>query len=394
MNVLIVTDAFPPGSGGSGRSTAVLAKALKRRGHRVRVAVARVQLSRQTAWNGIAVDEVEIPRPRVGNARAREQTFARGLQRALGEEAWDVVHAQHWLSAGASRAACPRLPLVVTVRDYWPVCIWSTLLSGRRACPGCTYARRVVCVGRHRPSLWPLAPVAPPFIERELRRRTRILNQAAAVIAVSDHVGRTLPRRADVHVVPNLLELEDQSALPPREFPQRYVLFAGKLEPNKAPDRLLPILNAAGCGLTLVIAGSGSLEGVIRADARRRGHPVRFLGWVDETRLAGLVRHASALLFPSGWQEPLSRVLVDALGLGAVLVVQPTGGTEEVVVDGESGLTGHTVEELGAALARVLADDSLAQHLREGAQRFARKRLSAEVVLPRVEAVYASVVDD
>ncbi|HSF18062.1 MAG TPA: glycosyltransferase family 4 protein [Vicinamibacteria bacterium] len=393
MNVLVVTDSFPPGSGGSGRSTAVLARALMRRGHRVRVAVPRLEPSRRTAWQGVDVDEIEVPRPSPGNARTRERAFASGLKCALGEEAWDIVHAQHWLSAGAARTACPRLPLVVTVRDYWPICIWSTMLSGRHLCPGCTFGRRVVCAGRNRPSLLPLAPLMPPFIERELRRRGRILDEAAAVIAVSGHVGKTLQPRARVHVIPNLIELDDPPTHPPREIPEPYVLFAGKLEPNKAPDRLFPILDAAKCRTTLVVAGTGSLLARLRAEARGRGYPVRFLGWVDEMRLDGLMRHASALVFPSRWQEPLSRVLLDALGLGAVLVAEPTGGTEEIVVEGESGLTGRTVEELGAALARVLADEALAQQVREGAERVARLRFSADVVMPKLEALYASVVD-
>ncbi len=45
MNVLLTTDSFPPGGGGSGRSTAALARALSRRGHRVRVVVARPEPS-------------------------------------------------------------------------------------------------------------------------------------------------------------------------------------------------------------------------------------------------------------------------------------------------------------------------------------------------------------
>jgi glycosyltransferase involved in cell wall biosynthesis len=163
----------------------------------------------------------------------------------------------------------------------------------------------------------------------------------------------------------------------------------GKLEPGKAPDRLLPILGAARAEIPLLVAGSGSLEG----DLRAKGGNVRYLGWVEESRVLALIKHADCLLFPSRWQEPLSRVLLDAIALGAVIVAEPTGGTEEIVVDGESGLLGRGVDELARALRRVLDDPSLTQRLREGAQRRAEAVFSEGVVLPRVEILYRSVCE-
>lgn len=391
MNVLLTTDAFPPGSGGSGRSSATLASSLVRRGHRVRVVVGRKAPQGQTQWEGVAVSEVVIPDAAPGG-RARERAFAEGLTRVLGDEAWDVVHAQHWLSAMASHSVCPLLPRVVTVRDYWPVCIWSTMLSGREPCPGCSYARRVVCVGRRRPWLWPVAPLLPPVVGAELSRRERVLRKASAVVAVSGYVATTLPLDA-VHVIPNFVERESigvHDERPP-DVPERYVLFVGKLEPNKAPDRLLPILDAARCDVPLVIAGTGSLTERLRNDATRGGHDVRFLGWVDDQKALALMAHAAAVVFPSRWQEPLSRVLIDGMGVGAVLVVEPTGGSEDAVVHEESGLLGRTTGELGAALARVLTDSALATRLREGAEARARARFSDDVVLPQLEAVYREV---
>jgi glycosyltransferase involved in cell wall biosynthesis len=387
MNVFLATDAFPPGAGGSGRSTAVLARALAKRGHRVRVAVARAELQGQKEWQGVEVSEVEIPKAAFGNAREREEAFASGMSLAIGEEPWDLVHAQHWLSAGASRRALPRLPLVVTVRDYWPVCIWSTMLSGSVPCPGCSYTRRVLCVGRRRPALWPIAPVVPPFVGLELRRRVEALLSAKAVTAVSRYVAGTLPL-GGVHVVPNVLESPLPPPTPrPADVPERYVFFAGKLEPGKAPDRLLAILDAAGTSLPLLVAGTGSSSSALRSASR----DVRLLGWVSEERVLALLEHADAVLFPSRWQEPLSRVLLDGLAAGAVLVVEPTGGTPEIVVDGESGLHGRGDRELADALARVLSDAALARRLREGARERARAVFSEDVVVPVVESIYRSV---
>lgn len=390
MNILLTTDAFPPGSGGSGRSTATLAAALARREHRVRVVVGRAEPQGQTDWEGIPVSEIPMPKAALGS-HARERALTEGLKQALGDEAWDLVHAQHWMSAMATRAACPQLPMVVTIRDYWPVCIWSTMLSGSKACPGCSYVRRVVCVGRHRPLLWPLAPVLPPMVGAELARRQRALVEAKAVVAVSEFVGKTLPLD-NVDVVPNFLGALDVELPRPDDLPERFVLFVGKLEPNKAPDRLFSILEEARTEVPLVIAGAGSLSAALRDKAKSLRNDVRFLGWVPEERALQLVQHAAAVLFPSRWQEPLSRVLVDGLGVGAVLIVEPTGGSEDAVIDEESGLLGRNTRELGGALARVLSDDALSKRLRQGAKARARDHFSEAVVVPQIESVYRKAV--
>jgi glycosyltransferase involved in cell wall biosynthesis len=208
------------------------------------------------------------------------------------------------------------------------------------------------------------------------------------VTAVSRFVAGTLPVER-VTVIPNfVVPLREEPARPP-DVPERYVLFVGKLEPGKAPDRLHPILAAARTEFPLLVAGSGGLE----AELRAQGGNVRYLGWVDEERVLALIKHADCLLFPSRWQEPLSRVLLDAAGLGAVIVAEPTGGTEEIVVDGESGLLGRSVEELGRALRRVLDDPQLARRLRAGARRRAAAVFSEDLVLPQIETLYRSVAD-
>jgi glycosyltransferase involved in cell wall biosynthesis len=392
MNVLLTTDVFPPGGGGSGRSTATLARALARRGHHVRVVVARRETKEQTEWNGVAVSEVAIPAARIGS-RARETAYARGLERELGEEAWDLVHAQHWLSAIATRLAAPRLPMVVTVRDYWPSCIWSTMLSGTKACPGCSYTRRLVCAGRRRPWMWPLTPLVPPFIGAELQRRATLLAKARAVVAVSRHVARSLPGIADAEVIPNFSSELGTSFEKPTDLPDRYLLFIGKLEPNKAPDRLLPVLEAAKTEIPLIVAGSGSMTAELRRQAERRGRSVTWLGWVDEERTRALMQHADAVLFPSRWQEPLSRVLLDGLAVGAVLVVEPTGGSADLVVHEESGVLATGVDALGQELARVLTDEALAARLRQGALARAEAVFSEKAVLPQIEALYRGVTE-
>lgn len=398
MKILITTDVFPPGGGGSGQSTAALARALARRGHDVSVVVPKQEVlgELRKSWEGVSVVELGVGEA-VTRRSQRESRLASFLVEWAPEHHFDVAHAQHWLSAKATLAASRSVgfPVAVTVRDYWPVCIWSTKLSGRECCPGCSYRRRVLCMGRRRAWLWPAAPFLTGVIGREIDRRMSILKKASAVVAVSEHMKRSLPVE-HCRVIPNLLDLSEverrrigPSSLP--SLPERFALFVGKLEPNKAPDRLLPILEAAELRLPLVIAGSGSLENKLRKTALSFDDEVHFLGWVDPDEVLRLMHRAVALLFPSRWNEPLSRVLLEGLAVGAVLVVESTGGSEEIVIDGQSGLIGRSVEELGRALRRVVAEKGLATRLRQGARQRAKEHFSEDVVVSQVEELYEQV---
>src|SRR5438874_3543534 len=151
LNVLLITDVFPPGSGGSGWSTYYLGKALKERGHSV--SVMRPRLGERVArpkrrvveYGGLMVEEILVPASprwasRLGMGKALSETVAR---RALSSRAYtaarasnlDVLHGQHSISAVAASTAArrarkhgKRVASVATVRDYWALCPSSTRL--------------------------------------------------------------------------------------------------------------------------------------------------------------------------------------------------------------------------------------------------------------------------
>jgi 2-deoxystreptamine N-acetyl-D-glucosaminyltransferase/2-deoxystreptamine glucosyltransferase len=93
------------------------------------------------------------------------------------------------------------------------------------------------------------------------------------------------------------------------------------------------------------------------------------------------------LVFPSLWPEPLSRVLLEALALGTPVAAMDTGGTREILADGESGLIVRTAETLAEAVARLASDGALRERIAAGARARAQA-FSPEVLIPRYEAVY------
>jgi len=113
---------------------------------------------------------------------------------------------------------------------------------------------------------------------------------------------------------------------------------------------------------------------------------VSFLGRFPRAEMPALMRKFDALVFPSIWNEPLARVMEEAMASGLVVIGTLTGGTGELLAEGETGLTfqpehpemlAQRIEQLydDPALCRILADNGRDKVIRE----FGRARMVDEI---------------
>jgi glycosyltransferase involved in cell wall biosynthesis len=151
------------------------------------------------------------------------------------------------------------------------------------------------------------------------------------------------------------------------------VLFVGRLEPEKGLDVLLESLSLVTAPVTLELAGSGSLEPVLREaviDSRLQDR-VSFLGYTSQDRLPELYANADVLVLPSvttpRFRESWGLVANEAMSVGLPVVATTAVGATAggLVVDGETGLV---VEEgdrnaLAGSLERLAADGALLARL-------------------------------
>lgn len=416
MRLLLVTDAFPPVCGGSGWSTFELARGLRARAHDVLVVQPRPGTPagvRERTYEGLRVLEFGAPAPDlpyVRNYFKSERLYdrlGRFLHATIGREQIDVVHGQHVMtcvpSVRAARAAS--IPAVCTVRDYWPVCYWSDLIltadPADPLCPGCSAARMTQCVRPHAGSLWPLTLPLIPYMRGNLARKRAGLAAADAIVAVSSTIAADLRVRAPeiaaarLEVIPNpvnLADLRTRAARSQRPIPEPYALYLGKLAPNKGTAALVPVVERAGLDWPLVVAGDGPERAALEAAAARSGRDIRFTGWIDQDAAAGWMAHASMLIFPSRGPESLSRVLIEASALGLPIAAMNTGGTRDIVLDGQTGLLSQTPEELATDVRQLRVDEELRRRLGASARAHAERAFDARAVVERTERLYASLV--
>ena len=416
LRVLIATDSFPPVCGGSGWSTWELARGLTRRGHHVevvKVAAGSASALHEDRYEGCRVTTMTIRAPAVPAVRnliKNEQLWrrlARYLAAArLADGAFDIVHAQHVMTTvPAIRAGRQTgVPVVATVRDYWPVCYWSDLIydpDQPHLCDRCSTSMMTRCVrpraGAAHLAAWPLIP----YMRANLATKRQTLARADALIAVSSAIARDLRARAPelqgtpMYTIPNPVDMSALDAAyagAARPRPGRYVLYAGKLATNKGVQHLLPAIVQSGIDWPIVVAGDGPLRASLEADARARGLDLHVLGWRSRPEVWAWMRHATLLAFPSYGPESLSRVLIEAAALATPIAAMETGGTRDILTPGETGLLSTTPEGLARDLAALAADERLRASLGAAARADVHVRFSATSVVERVEQVYRSLL--
>lgn len=403
--VWLVTDVYPPGCGGSGWSTHALAQTLVARGHDVEV-IGLDPGARgvsQRVFEGIRVSELGVARARRSPARrlgARDYAH-RALEGYLMARLADapeveLLHAQHLHSGPPAIAAATRCGrgAVQTLRDYWPVCLHGTSFWNGAECPGCSAANLTGCMGEYWRWPWPLARLMVPWARRRLSERRAGVEAAGRVIAVSDWVRHRIEREAAAHfsVLPNIVDGAATRAAAegaaPLDLPcDDFLVAAGKLVETKGFGPMLAALAEAGCRLPVVIAGAGPQRERLRRQAADLGLDLHLPGWVAHSTLLRVIATARGFLLPAAWNEPLSRLLLEALALGTPVVAWPSGGNTEHLEANVNALVVEDAEQLRAALA-VLDDPQRAGAMGAAAVELARRTFSPEAVYPRLIAVY------
>ena len=148
------------------------------------------------------------------------------------------------------------------------------------------------------------------------------------------------------------------------------VLGVSRLVPRKGFDvaiQAVARLAESHPGLTLAIAGDGRDRGRLEGLATSMGAPVRFLGAVPDADLPALYGCADVftMLCRDRWlgleQEGFGIVFLEAAACGVPQVAGRSGGAEDAVVDGETGVVlahPRSVDDAAEALDGLLSDPS------------------------------------
>lgn len=165
-----------------------------------------------------------------------------------------------------------------------------------------------------------------------------------------------------------------------------------RLEEEKGHRYLLEaakILEDQGEGITLIIAGAGSLEESLRAEAKAKGlSNVIFTGFIKEIweveNIMDLQINASHL------SETTSLSLLEGMCLGVPAVVSDVGGNPHVIQNGVNGLLfpKKDSKSLADAILRCKNDSEFYRTISKNCPEIFEERFTGKVMAQKMEAIY------
>ncbi len=141
-----------------------------------------------------------------------------------------------------------------------------------------------------------------------------------------------------------------------REGTGEYVLFVGRLSPEKGLRTLLRAWHGLKTNIALKIVGDGALAGELQASLRELGErTVKLLGQRPRNQTLELMKRASLLVFPSEWYEGFPMVIAEAFACGVPVITARLGAMQEIVEDGRTGIhfTPGDAEDLAAKVEQA-----------------------------------------
>jgi glycogen(starch) synthase len=405
VRILVMTSLYPPHfRGGAELSCQSHAEGLQKRGHEVFILTSRWGIEKRSVVGNIyrllnydmtsldsgCTKDLHDPL----RLRRRYDQFRRAVslsknyniaQSVVATVQPDVAYVWHMESVSISPVLAAQdsgIPIVIRLPDYW-----------------LAQLRTELCLEPNPLKRWYRAVFSGLGGFNRLDTRHMLPN---SLPVMQSYLRAGFPAES-MHVIPNgvssdlLLDLDELSAHPvPSQNGDVRLLFAGRLVSAKAPDVAIQVLAylVAELGVRqarLDIIGEGAEEysRQLRDMVTRLGldNRVSFLGKMGHSQLLERYAEYDVLLLTSRWEEPFSRVMLEAMARGLPVVATNTGGTVDVISDGYNGLLvpSDNPMAMAQAVTKLLTNPELTQSIRVKALARIRAKYSLERIVEQVE---------
>lgn len=329
----------------------------------------------------------------------------------------DLIHIEHKMMGATKLKKDLKTPIIVTVRDYWPVCATETMFDGEKACQLCNSRKMLKCLAYNDPYLLDFHhihetlykvmsyPLRILLAKHVLTFKKSALQNADKILVNSYFMKKTLQKTLDfahkkVDVIyPPAPSFPYVNPLD-KENDRKIFTYIGWLSKAKGIVNLLHAFSKAITKkreIRLRIFGRGPLEKyVIKYIVTRKLHRnITFEGYLKHTLLTKVLKETDVVVVPSLWPEPFGRVCMEAMVCGRPVIINPTGGLIEQVRDGVNGfhVNCYDINSFADKILEVanMSRDRLIKMGRR-ARKYALKKFNAKKQIKKLIKIYEEVL--
>lgn len=170
---------------------------------------------------------------------------------------------------------------------------------------------------------------------------------------------------------------------------QPYLVYVGRLTPEKRPDHAIEIAKRVGMPLKI----AAKVDPVDRDYFRTVIQPlltdslVEYVGEVTDPQKNDLIGNAYALLAPFDWPEPFGLVFIEALACGTPILAYRRGSVPEIINNGHTGFICESVDEMVKSVPEISTLDR--RHCRQ----IFEQRFTVERMVQNYLSVYEHLVN-
>lgn len=213
-----------------------------------------------------------------------------------------------------------------------------------------------------------------PIIRKVWSRATNVVANSAGLRILALQTNQA----QEISVITNGINIEEFAPAEVREVDGYIrILCVSRMTPRKGIRYLIQAMKTLlekdnTRKLELWIVGEGDELESLKQSAKdlNIAEKVKFFGRVEHEKLLFYYQLADIFCLPS-LNEGMSNSLLEALASGLPLVATVTGGTEELVSDGENGffIKQHSVEDIAEKLEKLISDEALRVRFGETSRR-------------------------
>lgn len=346
MRILILNSEYPPIGGGAGNASANMARCLANMGHIVSVVTSRfADLPHQEKDANLTIWRIPALRRKQDRSGALEQIIF-------------ILSASFWTS-GLVRQLKPDVTLAFFGVPSGAVALFLKLIH---KIPYIVSLRGGDVPGFRPYDFSTFHKLISPLLRL-------IWKHASAIIANSNglrELAMKFDSRFEIPIIPNGVDLELYRTAAHGDTPPR-LFSVGRIVHQKGLDlAMLALSGLKDLAWEWRIAGDGPRLEFLKSCAEELGiaDRVHFLGWQAREQLIEQYQWSNLFLFPSR-HEGMPNAVLEAMASGLPVIASRIAGSEELVVDGETGFLfpSENVDSLRAALRKLLTDAALRQKM-------------------------------